>query len=866
MSKDIKNDKDLKINMVIDNLVKKANIAMEEMMKLNQEEIDNIVQVMAKAGLENHIKLAKLAVEETKKGVFEDKVTKNIFATEYIYNDIKYKKTVGVIDENEEEGSMTVAEPIGIIAGVTPVTNPTSTTMFKSLIAIKGRNSIIFSFHPSAQNCSREAAQILKNAAIKAGAPKDCIQWIEEPSLQASNELMNHKGISIILATGGPGMVKSAYSSGKPALGVGPGNVPCFIEKSADIDEAVNDLILSKTFDNGMICASEQAVIVEKVIYEKVINLMKKQKCYFVNSEEKELLQNTLINSQTKSLNPDIVGQSAYTIAKMSGFEVEKDTKILVAEIKGVGEDYPLSKEKLSPVLACIKVKDYKEGIEKCVEMTEFGGIGHTAVIHSNDDKVILEFSKKVKTGRLLVNTPSSQGAIGGIYTTNTPSLTLGCGSMGNNSTTDNISAINLINTKKVTKRRVAMQWFKVPPRIYHEMGSIQYLQKLPDVNRVMIVTDKTMEKLGYIEKVKYHLRKRKNPVMIEVLSNVEPDPSIETVVDGANEMIKFKPDTIIALGGGSPIDAAKGMWLFYENPQVKFEDLKLKFMDMRKRIYKFPKLGRLAKLVAIPTTSGTGSEVTSFAVITNKENNIKYPLADYELTPDVAIIDSQFVRSLPREVIADTGLDVLTHGIEAYVSVMATDYTDALALKAIQMVFEYLPKSYKNDDSPECMEAREKMHNASCMAGMAFANAFLGINHSLAHKLGSHFNIPHGRANAILLPHVIEYNSQIPTKITAFSKYKNFVADKKYSQISKVLGLKSNNVEEGVKSLISAIENLMRELNEPTSIAKCGIDKEKYFDLLEQLSLEAFDDQCTSTNPRQPMISEIKAIYEKIY
>lgn len=866
MSKDIKNDKDLKINMVIDNLVKKANIAMEEMMKLNQEEIDNIVQVMAKAGLENHIKLAKLAVEETKKGVFEDKVTKNIFATEYIYNDIKYKNTVGVIDENEEEGSMTVAEPIGIIAGVTPVTNPTSTTMFKSLIAIKGRNPIIFSFHPAAQNCSREAAQILRNAAIKAGAPKDCIQWIEEPSLQASNELMNHKGISIILATGGPGMVKSAYSSGKPALGVGPGNVPCFIEKSADIDEAVNDLILSKTFDNGMICASEQAVIIEKVIYEKVINLMKKQKCYFVNSEEKELLQNTLINSQTKSLNPDIVGQSAYTIAKMSGFDVEKDTKILVAEIKGVGEDYPLSKEKLSPVLACIKVEDYKEGIEKCVEMTEFGGIGHTAVIHSNDDKVILEFSKKVKTGRLLVNTPSSQGAIGGIYTTNTPSLTLGCGSMGNNSTTDNISAINLINTKKVTKRRVAMQWFKVPPRIYHEMGSVQYLQKLPDVNRVMIVTDKTMEKLGYIEKVKYHLRKRKSPVMIEVLSNVEPDPSIETVINGAEEMIKFKPDTIIALGGGSPIDAAKGMWLFYENPQVKFEDLKLKFMDMRKRIYKFPKLGRLAKLVAIPTTSGTGSEVTSFAVITNKENNIKYPLADYELTPDVAIIDSQFVRSLPREVIADTGLDVLTHGIEAYVSVMATDYTDALALKAIEMVFEYLPKSYKNDDSPECMEAREKMHNASCMAGMAFANAFLGINHSLAHKLGSHFNIPHGRANAILLPHIIEYNSQIPTKITAFSKYKNFVADKKYSQISKVLGLKSNNVEEGVKSLISAIENLMKELNEPTSIAKCGIDKEKYFDLLEQLSLEAFDDQCTSTNPRQPMISEIKAIYEKIY
>lgn len=866
MDKHIKSDKNLKINMMIDDLVRKASMAMEEMMKLNQENIDKIVQAMAKAGLDKYKDLAKMAVEETKKGVFEDKVTKNIFATEYIYNDIKYKKTIGIIDENEEEGSMTVAEPIGVIAGVTPVTNPTSTTMFKSLIAIKSGNPIIFSFHPSAQNCSREAARILKNAAIKAGAPKNCIQWIEEPSMEASNELMKHEGIAIILATGGPGMVKSAYSSGKPALGVGPGNVPCFIEKSADIDEAVNDLILSKTFDNGMICASEQAVIIEEVVYEKVIDLMKKLKCYFVNDKERALLQDTVINNKTQSLNPNIVGQSAYDIAKMSGFEVEKDTKILVAEVSGVGEEYPLTMEKLSPILACIKVKDEKEGIEKCVEMTEFGGIGHTAVIHSNNNEVILEFSKKVKTGRLLVNTPSSQGAIGGIYTTNTPSLTLGCGSMGNNSTTDNISTINLINRKKVTKRRVAMQWFKVPPRIYHEKNSIEYLQKLPDVNRVMIVTDKTMEKLGYIEKIKYQLRKRKNQVMIEVLSNVETDPSIDIVINGASEMIKFKPDTIIALGGGSPIDAAKGMWLFYENPQVKFEDLKLKFMDMRKRIFKFPKLGRLAKLVAIPTTSGTGSEVTSFAVITDKENNIKYPLADYELTPDVAIIDSQFVMSLPKQVIADTGLDVLTHGIEAYVSVMATDYTDALALKAIQMVFEYLPKSYKNDNSPECIEAREKMHNASCMAGMAFANAFLGINHSLAHKLGSHFGIPHGRANAILLPYVIEYNSQIPTRFTTFSKYKNFIADKKYNQISKTLGLKSNTIEEGVKSLIVAIKKLIKELNETTSIAKCGIEKEKYFNLIEQLSMEAFEDQCTSSNPRQPLICELKEIYKKIY
>ena len=870
MSKEIKKvenqNEEVSIEDMIDELVKKANVAMEDMLNLDQEEIDKIVQSMAKAGLDNHIELAQMAVDETGMGIFEDKITKNIFATEYIYNSIKYKKTVGIVEENNEEGYMMVAEPIGVIAGVTPVTNPTSTTMFKALISIKSRNPIIFSFHPSAQKCSAEAAKILRDAAIKEGAPKDCIQWIENPSLEASNELMKHKEISIILATGGPGMVKSAYSSGKPALGVGPGNVPCFIEKSADIDQAVNDLILSKSFDNGMICASEQAVIIEDEIYEDVVTLMKKNKCYFVNNEEKELLEKTVINEETKSLNAKIVGQNAYMIAQMSGFEIPKDTKILVAEISGVGEDYPLSKEKLSPVLACIRVKNADEGIEKCVEMTEFGGLGHSACIHSNNDNIILQFSNKVKTGRILINTPSSQGAIGGIYNSNTPSLTLGCGSMGNNSTTDNISAINLINLKKVTKRTVSMQWFKVPERIYHEMGSIQYLEKLPKSERTMIITDRTMEDLGYVEKIEYRLRKRRNPVMIERFTGVEVDPSVKTVLDGAQEMIKFKPDTIIALGGGSVIDAAKGMWLFYENPQVNFEDLRLKFMDIRKRVYKFPKLGRKAQLVAIPTTSGTGSEVTSFAVITDKEKNIKYPLADYELTPDVAIVDPQFVMSLPKSVIADTGLDVLTHGIEAYVSVMATDYTDAMALKAIEMVFKYLPISYKGGDSAECREAREKMHNASCMAGMAFANAFLGINHSLAHKLGARFHIPHGRANAILLPYVIEYNSQIPSKFTAFPKYKSFISDKKYCEIAKMLGLKTDTVEEGVKNLIEAIKKLMKELNEPMSIKECGIERDEYFSAIKKLSLEAFDDQCTSVNPRLPLVSEIEEIYMKIY
>lgn len=867
MDKEKKNtEKKINVQNLIENLVRKAQIALDEMMKLNQEDIDKIVESMAKAGLDNHIKLAQMAVEETKKGIFEDKITKNIFATEYIYNDIKYKKTVGIIEENDEENYKIVAEPIGIVAGVTPVTNPTSTTMFKSLICIKGRNPIIFSFHPSAQNCSKEAVKILRDAAIKAGAPKDCIQWIDTPSLEASNELMKHEGISIILATGGVGMVKSAYSSGKPALGVGPGNVPCFIEKTANIYEAVNDLILSKTFDNGMICASEQAVIIEEEIYDKVIDIMKINNCYFVNNNEKELLEKVVINENTKSLNPNIVGQSAYNIAKMAGIDVNKNTKIIVAEIEGIGDKFPLSKEKLSPVLACIKVKNAKEGIEKCVEMTEYGGVGHTAVIHSKNDEVIFEFSQKVKTGRLLVNTPSSHGAIGGIYTTNTPSLTLGCGSMGNNSTTDNISSINLINKKKITKRILPMQWFKIPERIYHEKNSIQYLQKLPNVQRVVIVTDRNMIDLGYVKRVENELRKRRNSVYIEIYANVEVDPSVENILNGAMEMKKFRPDTIIAIGGGSVIDGAKGMWLFYENSQLDFNDLKLKFMDIRKRIFKYPKLGKKAKLVAIPTTSGTGSEVTSFAVITDKEKNIKYPLADYELTPDVAIIDSQFVMSLPKEVIADTGMDVLTHGIEAYVSVMATDYTNAMALKSIEMVFKYLPISFRNDGTTECEEAKEKMHNASCMAGMAFANAFLGINHSLAHKLGAQFHIPHGRANAILLPYVIKYNAQLPTKFTAFPKYKYFVADKKYAQIARAIGLKADTTEEDVKNLIEAIKDLMKKLNMPMTIKESGINKEIYFSMIDKMALDAFDDQCTSSNPKLPLVYELKEIYGKIY
>ncbi|OSB09341.1 bifunctional acetaldehyde-CoA/alcohol dehydrogenase [Paraclostridium bifermentans] len=852
--------KEMTASEKVDDLVKRANIAKAEMLKLDQEAVDNIVKEMAMKGLDKHIELAQLAVDETKRGVFEDKVTKNIFATEYVYNSIKYKKTVGVIEENEEENYKLIAEPIGVIAGVTPVTNPTSTTMFKSIIAMKSRNPIIFSFHPSAQKSSSEAAKIVRDAAIAAGAPKDCIQWIEEPSIEASNALMKNDGVSLILATGGPGMVKAAYSSGKPALGVGAGNVPCYIEKTADAKQAVNDLILSKTFDNGMICASEQAVIIDEEIYDEVVGLMKAYDCYFVNKEEKELLEGLVINKESCTINADIVGQSAYKIAQMAGIKnAPKNAKILVAELEGVGYDHPLSKEKLSPVLACYKVKGYKEGIQKCVEMTEFGGLGHSAVIHSNNDDIILEFGKKVRTGRLLVNAPSTHGAIGDIYNVNMPSLTLGCGSMGNNSTTDNVSAVNLINVKKVTMRRNNMQWFRIPERVYHEFGSVSYLEKMADTNRVMIVTDRMMVQLGYVDKLTYHLRKRNNPVMIEVFSDVEPDPSVDTVLNGANVMRQFKPDTIIALGGGSSMDAAKGMWLFYENPEVNFDDLRLRFMDIRKRVFKFPKLGRQAKMVAIPTTSGTGSEVTSFAVVTDKVNNVKYPLADYELTPDIAIIDPNFVMTVPKAVTADTGVDVLTHAIEAYVSVMATDYTDALAIKAIQMVFEYLPRAYKDGSDKE---AREKMHNASCMAGMAFANAFLGINHSLAHKLGSEFHISHGRSNAILLPYVIRYNATKPTKFSAFPKYKSFVADKKYAEIARYLGLKAKTTEEGVASLIDAVNKLLVELNIPRTIAECGVSGKDFEAAVDKLALDAFDDQCTPANPRYPLVSELKDIY----
>ena len=851
-------EEELRVKQMIDQLVEKAKIASKEYLKLDQETVDNIVKAMSMAGLEHHMELAKMAVEETGRGVYEDKITKNMFATEYVYHSIKYEKTVGIIRENEEDDYVEIAEPVGIIAGVTPVTNPTSTTMFKSIISAKTRNVIIFGFHPSAQKCSVQAATILREAAIKAGAPENCILWVEEPSILATRYLMNHPDVNLILATGGTGMVKSAYSCGKPALGVGPGNVPCYIDKTAKLKTSVNDLVMSKSFDNGMICASEQAVLIDREVREEFEKLMREAGCYFVNPEEKEKLKYAMFEQEGNKLKSHIPGKSAYTIAREAGFDVPSDTKVLVVYEEGIGEEHPFSKEKLSPVLTYYIVENKEEGIEKAERLLEFGGLGHSAVIHSEDKETILEFSKKMKAGRIIVNSPSTHGAIGDIYNTNMPSLTLGCGSFGGNSTTANVSSVNLLNIKRVAKRRVNMQWFKVPEKIYFEAGSIAYLEKMPDIERAFIVTDEAMVKLGYIDKILYHLRNRQQYVHSEIFAEVEPDPSFDTIKRGVAAMEAFKPDVIIAVGGGSPIDAAKGMWLFYEHPDADVEGLKLKFMDIRKRTYKFPKLGGKAKMVAIPTTSGTGSEVTSFAVITDKQNNKKYPLADYELTPDVAIIDPDLVMTLPKSITADTGMDVLTHALEAYVSIMASDYTDGLAEKAVELVYGNLKQAYEHGDD---RKAREKMHNASTIAGMAFTNAFLGLNHSIAHKIGGEFHLPHGRTNAILLPYVIRYNASRPTKFVSFPKYEFYIAAQKYQAIAKRLGLRAETTQEGVESLIQAVRDLSESLNIPKSFQEAGIDEKEFMAKLDLLADRAFEDQCTTANPRVPLVEEIKQI-----
>lgn len=857
---------------MINGLVANAKKALEEFMKLDQAQVDKITEAMALAGLSAQSELAKMAIEETGRGIYEDKVTKNIFSTEYIWHSIKHEKTVGIIEDNIDESYVEVAEPLGIVCGVTPTTNPTSTTMFKSIICMKTRNPIIFGFHPSAQQCSKRAAEIVRDAAVKAGAPENCIQWIEYPSIEATGLLMNHPDVATILATGGPGMVKAAYSAGKPALGVGPGNTPCYIEKTANVKQAVNDLILSKSFDNGMICASEQAAIIDKEIYDEAVGFMKYHGCYFAKPAEVKKIQETIIDTEKMAVRPWVVGQYPWQIAEKAGITIPKETKVLCVEIGGTDANkYPLALEKLSPVLAVVKADSHENAFDLCKEMLKHGA-GHTAVIHTSDDDLADLYGESMNASRIVVNSPASFGAIGDVYNSMAPSLTLGCGSYGKNSVSENVTAKNLINVKKVAKRRLNMQWFKVPEKIYFEPGSVQYLAKMPDIHRVMIVADPGMVQFGYVDRLTYQLNKNENHPVLEIFSEVEPDPDLTTVRKGTAIMNSFQPDCIVAIGGGSAMDAAKAMWLFYENPDADFIGMAQKFMDIRKRIYKFPKMGKKSKLVCVPTTSGTGSEVTSFAVISDKSKNMKYPLADYELTPDIAIVDPEFVYTVPKASTAFTGLDVLTHAIEAYVSVLATDYTDALALHAIKLVFEYLPESYKTADKL----AREKMHNASCIAGMAFTNAFLGVNHSLAHKLGGEFHIPHGLANAYLLPHVIEYNGQqTPTKFAAWPKYDHYIAPERYAEIAKLMGFVPQNasVEKGVKALADAVRKLMKEVNIPLSISEAGktdprsyIDPKVYEDSIEMLAYKAFDDQCTTANPRLPRIDELKELLRLAY
>ncbi|WXG01057.1 bifunctional acetaldehyde-CoA/alcohol dehydrogenase [Streptococcus agalactiae] len=760
------------VALAIDTLVQNGLKALDEMRQLNQEQVDYIVAKASVAALDAHGELALHAVEETGRGVFEDKATKNLFACEHVVNNMRHTKTVGVIEEDDVTGLTLIAEPVGVVCGITPTTNPTSTAIFKSLISLKTRNPIIFAFHPSAQESSAHAARIVRDAAIAAGAPENCVQWIEQPSIDATNALMNHDGIATILATGGNAMVKAAYSCGKPALGVGAGNVPAYVEKSANIRQAAHDIVMSKSFDNGMVCASEQAVIIDKEIYKEFVEEFKSYHTYFVNKKEKALLEEFCFGAKANSkncagakLNPNIVGKSAVWIAEQAGFTVPEGTNILAAECTEVSEKEPLTREKLSPVIAVLKAESTEDGVEKARQMVEFNGLGHSAAIHTKDADLAREFGTRIRAIRVIWNSPSTFGGIGDVYNAFLPSLTLGCGSYGRNSVGDNVSAINLLNIKKVGRRRNNMQWFKVPSKTYFERDSIQYLQKCRDVERVMIVTDHAMVELGFLDRIIEQLDLRRNKVVYQIFAEVEPDPDITTVMKGTDLMRTFKPDTIIALGGGSPMDAAKVMWLFYEQPEVDFHDLVQKFMDIRKRAFKFPELGKKTKFVAIPTTSGTGSEVTPFAVISDKANNRKYPIADYSLTPTVAIVDPTLVMTVPGFIAADTGMDVLTHATEAYVSQMANDYTDGLALQAIKIVFDYLERSVKDAD----FEAREKMHNASTMAGMAFANAFLGISHSMAHKIGAQFHTVHGRTNAILLPYVIRYNGTRPAKTATY-------------------------------------------------------------------------------------------------
>ncbi|CDM68998.1 Aldehyde-alcohol dehydrogenase [Clostridium bornimense] len=832
----------------------------------SQEQVDEIFRQSAIAANNARIQLAKLAVEESGMGILEDKVIKNHFASEYIYNQYKDEKTCGVIEKDEFFGITKIAEPIGVVAAVVPTTNPTSTAIFKALIALKTRNGIIFSPHPRAKGATIKAARIVYEAAVKAGAPEGIIGWIDEPSVELSQTLMREADIT--LATGGPGMVRAAYSSGKPAIGVGAGNTPAIIDSSAHIKMAVSSILLSKTFDNGVICASEQSVVVLDDIYDKVREEFLERGAYILKEDEVDKVREVILINGV--LNAKIVGQSAVKIAELAGINVPENTKVLIGEVESVELEEPFSHEKLSPILAMYRVKDFKEALDKAARLVELGGFGHTSVLYADQNterEKIKAFGARMKTGRTIVNMPAAQGAIGDLYNFKlAPSLTLGCGSWGGNSVSENVGVKHLLNVKSVAERRENMLWFRVPEKVYFKFGCMPVaLQELKDMKKkkAFIVTDKVLYSLGYIDKITDVLREM--DIDFKVFFDVAPDPTLEIARKGAEEMKSFGPDTIIAVGGGSPMDAAKIMWVLYEHPEVKFEDLAMRFMDIRKRVYKFPTMGEKAMMIAVPTSAGTGSEVTPFAVITDEKTGVKYPLADYALTPDMAIVDAELMMNMPKGLTAASGIDALTHAIEAMASVLASEYTNGLALEAIRIIFKYLPQAY--EEGTTNVKAREKMAHAATMAGMAFANAFLGVCHSMAHKLGAFHHVPHGVANALLINEVIKFNAvENPRKQAAFPQYKYPNVKARYARIADFLNLGGNNEDEKIEKLINAIEELKSKVDMPKSIKDAGIKEEVFYSTLDEMCVQAFDDQCTGANPRYPLISEIKEMYINAY
>ena len=847
--------------------IKQLREAQKKFATYTQEQVDEIFRQAALAANHNRIKLAKLAVEETGMGIVEDKVVKNNFAAEYIYNQYKNMKTCGVLEEDKTSGITKVAEPIGVISAIVPTTNPTSTAIFKCLIALKTRNAIIISPHPRAKNATIEAARIVLEAAVKAGAPEGIIGWIDQPSVELSQNVMRES--DIILATGGPAMVKAAYSSGRPALGVGAGNTPAIIDESAHIKMAVNSILLSKTFDNGVICASEQSIIVLEEVYDEVKKELAERGAYILKGEEIDKVRSIILNEKG-GLNADMVGQSAYKIAKMAGVNVPESAKVLVGEVTSVELEEPFSHEKLSPVLAMYKAKSFEEALDKADRLIELGGMGHTSVLYTdqlkNRDRV-LTFGERMKTARTLINMPAAQGAIGDLFNFKlAPSLTLGCGSWGGNSVSENVGPKHLINVKSIAERRENMLWFRVPEKTYFKYGCLPVaLQELADMGKkkAFIVTDRVLFDMGYTNKITDVLDA--NGIQYKIFSDVEPDPTLRCAKAGAAEMAAFNPDVIISLGGGSAMDAAKIMWVMYEHPEVNFHDLAMTFMDIRKRIYKFPTMGQKAMMVSIATSAGTGSEVTPFAVITDEQTGVKYPLADYELTPDMAIVDAELMMTSPKGLTACAGIDVLVHSIEAYVSIMASEYTNGLALEAIRLVFKYLPDAY--NEGTTNIKAREKMAHASCMAGMAFSNAFLGINHSMAHKLGAFHHLPHGMANSLVMTEVIRFNSaDAPVKQAAFAQYKYPNAAWRYAKIADHLGLGGNTEAEKVELLLKAIDELQNKVNMPKTIKDAGVSEVKFFETLDEMVEQAFDDQCTGANPRYPLMKELKEMYITSY